>query len=143
MLFNGDLGVIHGISAGKLRIHFDSKDACEECGLKVICAPGDKSQRELTLPDPGGLESGQSVHVVETANLELHLALAQFGLPLLLFLFGLFIGYSFPLIHNWARELNAFMDAVLGLVISYPLAKGIIQRITDRIPSHYLMIKPV
>ena len=140
MLFQGEQGFIQGIEHGRVQIVFHTTDACEDCGLKVVCAPGNDRQRILSLPDPGGLSLNQSVRIEEQGNLELQLALAQFGIPLVLFLAGLFLGYYLPFSTAIPAELQAALVAFVGLLMSYPLAKHRVKQLAQRAPSHYLRI---
>ena len=142
MLFSGESGVVHSLDETHVVIKFSDKDACDHCGLKVVCAPGKESDRRLTLVNPGDVQLGQMVQVEEMSNLELHLASSQFGLPMLLFLTGLLLGYYLPLSSSLPKELVAFLFALVGLVTSFPLAKALIQNITDKIPEKYLRIVP-
>ena len=140
MLFNGETGIIDSLTDNQVVIGFSAKDACDTCGLKIVCAPGKESQRSLTLSNPGNLTLGQAVKVEELSNLELHLALAQFGLPTLLFLLGLLLGYYLPLKAALPRELVGFLFSLVGLGMSYPLATQRIKTITKHIPEKYLRI---
>ncbi len=139
MLFNGEAGIIQALNDTSITIAFSSGDACDTCGLKVVCAPGKQSERSLTLPNPGHVSLGQKIQVEELSNLELHLALIQFGLPMLAFLVGLFLGYLVPQ-GFIPRELAAFLIALLGLGISFFGARYLVQKIVDVVPEKYLRI---
>jgi len=196
MIFSGETGIIRALDQAQVTIAFSINDACDTCGLKVVCAPGksldqkltpisglkspddvipreslqdtqtsppevvtelsrstlegafnrlgsaDGNQFGLTLPNPGDLSIGQSVQVEEMSNLELHLALIQFGLPMLLFLFGLGVGSVLPQ-SLMPKELMAFLVGLVGLGISFFVAKHLVRRITDIIPDKYLRIRPL
>ncbi len=139
MLFNGEAGIIQALDDTYITIAFSSGDACDNCSLKVICAPGKQSERSLTLPNPGHVSLGQKIQVEELSTLELHLALIQFGLPMVAFLIGLGLGFIFPqsLI---AKELMAFLLALVGVGISFFTARRLVQKITDIIPEKYLRV---
>jgi len=140
MLFNGETGVIQAIDNKQLTISFTIGDACDTCGLKVVCAPGKTSDRQLILPNPGNFSVGQKIQVEELSNLELHLALIQFGLPMIAFLAGLGVGFILPQ-NMIAKELMAFLVALLGLGFSFFTARALVQKITDIIPEKYLRIQ--
>ncbi|MBT4034284.1 MAG: SoxR reducing system RseC family protein [Candidatus Marinimicrobia bacterium] len=142
MLYNGETGFIQSSDGSEVTILFTTGDACETCGLKVVCAPGKQSERLLTLPQAGEFQLGQKVQVVELSNLELHLALIQFGLPMATFLIGLFLGYVMPFQDILPRELSAFLLACVGLGFSFFAARHLVQRIVDIIPEKYLRIVP-
>ncbi len=142
MLYNGETGFIQSVEDSQVTILFATGDACDSCGLKVVCAPGKQSERLLTLPQTGEFKAGQKVQVEELSNLELHLALIQFGLPMVAFLVGLFIGYVLPFQHILPRELSAFLLACVGLGLSFFAARRLVQRVVDIIPEKYLRIVP-
>ena len=140
MIFSGEIGTVTAIKGNKVNILFNTTDACEDCGLKIICAPGNDNSRVLTLDNPGDIQTGQQVRVEEISDMELHLALAQFGLPMLLFLAGLLLGYYVPLPGNLRPELTGFIVGLIGLGLSFPLAKGVIRNIANQVPEKYLRI---
>lgn len=142
MLFSSETGIVTDVNASGVQINFTSGDACDNCGLKVVCAPGKPSERSLTLPASGEFTPGQRVRVEETSNVELHLAMTQFGLPLILFLTGLMAGYFAPQ-SILPKELAAFIVALLGLAISFFTARSLVQKITDVIPEKYLRIQMI
>ena len=142
MLYNGETGFIQSTDGSEVTVLFATGDACETCGLKVVCAPGKQSEGLLTLPQAGDFHPGQKVQIEELSNLELHLALIQFGLPMVAFLIGLFLGYVLPLQNILPRELSAFLFACVGLGFSFFAARRLIQRIVGIIPEKYLRIVP-
>ncbi len=143
MLHHGETGLIQSADGQVVTILFTTVDACDTCGLKVVCAPGKQTDRLLTLPHAGEFEAGQKVRIEEHSNLELHLALIQFGLPMLAFLIGLFIGYILPLQDFLPRELSAFLLACVGLGLSFFIARHLVQKIADVVPEKYLRIVPL
>ena len=142
MLYHGETGFIQSADGTEVTILFTTVDACDTCGLKVICAPGKQTERLLTLPHSGEFQPGQKVQIEEHSNLELHLALIQFGLPMLAFLIGLFIGYFLPFQNVLPRELSAFLVACVGLGLSFFAARHLVQNIADIVPEKYLRIIP-
>ncbi len=142
MLFNGETGVIQAMTDTEVVIQFSKKDACDSCGLKVVCAPGKESERSLTLPYSGEFSIGQPVQIQEMSNLELHLSLVQFGLPMLAFLVGMILVYMVSGDSQIPREFLAFLGGLIGLAISYFGAKKLVQNIVDTIPEKYLRVVP-
>jgi len=143
MLHHGETGLIQSADGAKVTILFTTVDACDTCGLKVICAPGKQTERLLTMPHSGDFQPGQKVQIEERSNLELHLALIQFGLPMLAFLIGLLIGYILPFQNFLPRELSAFLVACVGLGLSFFVARHLVQKIADIVPEKYLRIVPL
>ncbi len=142
MLFNGEIGVVQSADHHALNIRFTEGDACETCGLKVVCAPGKSADRSLSLPNPDNLSVGQTVQIEELSNLELHLALIQFGLPLLAFLMGLGAGIVIPQAIV-PKEFMSFLIGLFGLGISFFMARHLVGQITTLIPEKYLRVVPV
>jgi len=140
MFFNGEIGLVQSRDDSAITILFSSKDACDSCGLKIVCAPGKESERSLTMPNTGNFVEGQKVQMEELSNLELHLALIQYGLPILAFLLGLFLGYALPLRGILPPELVAFLVACIALGFSFFGARNLVFRLVDRIPEKYLRI---
>lgn len=140
MLFHGERGVISAVDGDKLKITFVTTEACDECGLKVVCSPGHDDARVLTLDNSDNFQLGETVGVEEISNMELHLALAQFGLPMLLFLLGLFSGYYLFPANSLPKELVGFLCGLVGLALSFPLAKHFIGKIADQVPEKYLRL---
>ena len=143
MLFNGETGVIQTLDESHINILFSSKDACDTCGLKVVCAPGKESERNLKLPRTGEFTVGQQVRVEELSNLELHLSLIQFGFPMAMFLVGLLLGFFLSSGDVLPRELVGFLAACIGLGISFFVARKQVERIVDLIPEKYIRIVAV
>jgi len=142
MLYQGEIGTVQTWDGQTASILLQHEDACDTCGLKVICAPGNHSKRLLKLPHNGNLEVGQEVTLQEGSDLELHLALAQFGVPMLAFLLGLFLGYLLPFQDILRPELWAFVGSCLGLFLSFFVARQQVRNIVARIPEKYLRIIP-
>jgi positive regulator of sigma E activity len=138
MLFHGERGIISAVEGDKLKITFVSTEACDDCGLKVVCSPSHDNARVLTLDNSDNFQLGEKVAVEEISNMELHLALAQFGLPMLLFLIGLFLGYYLIPSTSLPQELVGFICALLGLALSFPIAKRLIKSIAEQVPQKYL-----
>lgn len=141
-MFFGEQGVVQIMDNDQIAIVFSQGDACDNCGLKAVCAPGKESLRMLTLPDPMGLKQGQRVQIEEKRDLELHLASIQSGIPMLLFIIGLLLGYSINL-PGLGPELSGFVIACVALAGSFFLARRMVQRINKNIFEKFLAIKPV
>ena len=140
MIHDGETGLVQSISAGGVTVIFERLDACDACGLRLVCAPGKPLDRRLTFPSSPGLNVGQRVQLESISNLELHLALIQLGLPLLFFLAGLFMGYNIPLEGYLPRELTGFLGGMVGIGLSFYVAKKLVRRMVDKIPHKYLRL---
>lgn len=141
-MFSGEQGVIREIDNSQMAVVFEQGDACESCGLKVVCSPGDRSERMLKLPKQEGLVVGQRVRINEIRDLEFRLAMIQFGLPMLAFILGLFPGYFFP-IPGIVPELSGFLVACIWVAASFFLARRMVQQVSDNIFEKYLSIQAV
>lgn len=141
-MFSGEQGTIREIENSRMAIVFEQGDACDSCGLKVVCSPGSLTERMLKLPKQEGLEVGQKVRIEEKMDLEFRLALIQFGLPMLAFIIGLFPGYFYP-IPGLAPELSGFLVACLWVGASFFLAKRLVKNLSANIFTKYLSVRPV
>ncbi|MCF7806914.1 MAG: SoxR reducing system RseC family protein [Candidatus Marinimicrobia bacterium] len=141
-MFSGEQGVVKILPDKQVVIMFDRGDACDNCGLKVLCAPGHESESMLKLPFQEGLLPGQHVRLEEKRDLELHLALVQYGLPMLAFLAGLLLGYFLP-IPGLVPEVSAFVSACLFVAGSFFIARRMVAWINRNIFEKFLRILPV
>lgn len=141
-MFSGELGTIQEVENSQMAIVFEQGDACDTCGLKMVCSPGSFTKRMLKLPKLDGLEVGQKVRIVEKLDLEFRLAMIQFGLPMLAFILGLLPGYFYP-IPGFAPELSGFFVACLWVMGSYFLARRLIKNLSKNIFTKYLSVQPV
>ena len=117
-MFSGEQGVIQELSNSQLAVVFSHSDACDACGLRAVCSPENSTERMLKIPKRSEFTVGQKIRFEEKADLELHLAVIQFGLPLLAFILGLFPGYFYP-IPGVVPELSGFLVACLLVTGSY------------------------
>jgi len=118
-----DRGVVTRLEDGKAFVSIRENEACENCGAKLICAPNAKGDRGILARNPLHASPGQAVQVTESRDILLRLSLLQYGLPLVGFLLGIFLLYSFAVqIQGIPQELLLFIGGLAGLGLSSVLA---------------------
>lgn len=144
MLPEGEPGIIVAIDGDRVRVRLTDSEACDKCGLKVVCRPGQSGSRELELPYQQSLEVGQAVKLVEAVNLEWRLTAIQYVLPLLLFIAGLLVCYFlFPAEGAFPREAAAFLGGLVGLTISYFSGRSMMTRMAKGSAQEALKLVPL
>lgn len=142
MLPTGEPGVITAISGDRLTIQLTNVDACDECGLQVVCKPGNDDSRSMDIRYVGDFHIGQRVKLVERINLEWRMATIQYVLPLLMFILGLLLFYFIPL-QGIAQELWAFLGGCIGLGLSFLLSRGLMERLARGAAKQALAVVPL
>jgi sigma-E factor negative regulatory protein RseC len=87
-------GIVKESKNGLATIIISNSDQCEECSAKLYCKPGNSNERSLTATDPYGVHPGDKVRVSISGNKILSAAFLLYGIPLILLLAGLLIGYK-------------------------------------------------
>jgi sigma-E factor negative regulatory protein RseC len=104
-MYNEELveeGIVKLSDNGIAEVIIANSSGCEECSAKVYCKPGNSSERTLIVRDPLGAKAGDKVRVVIKGSKILSASFLLYGIPLVLLLVGIFIGYS---IFNENKEL--------------------------------------
>ena len=108
-------GFVKRVTNGFAEILISNSDKCEECTAKVYCKPGGSSDRTLIVKDPYGVLPGDKVRVSISGSKILFTSIFIYGIPLLLLIIGILIGYE---IFSHDKELNSTLFA-FGLVFLY------------------------
>ncbi len=115
-----ETGVVRGIRDEIAEVELHSNEACDHCGAKHICRPGANGKRILRLPNTLGAKVGDTVNIEQQGANQLRLTTIQYGLPLLSFLIGVFIG-SLVLPDSMLflpRDLSSFLMGIALLLLS-------------------------
>jgi positive regulator of sigma E activity len=142
MLPTGERGTILAITGDRLTIDMNPEDVCEECGLTLICRPGSNGEQLLEIVSAGSFQVGQSVKLVEGIDLELKLALTQYGIPLFFFLVGIFSVYPIPQ-SILPSELLGFMGGLAGLVGSFWVSRAVMGRIARNSSARAIQVEVI
>ncbi|MCF7803371.1 MAG: SoxR reducing system RseC family protein [Candidatus Marinimicrobia bacterium] len=138
-----DKGVVKRIEGERAFVEIADSDACEDCGARILCAPNQSGERGIMAKNTAHAKVGQQVLVTETDDLLLKLSLMQYGLPLLGFLLGIFVLYSFNIsLPGIPAEVVWFLGGLAGLgfsgVLSWRWARGAAQT-----SKHYFEISKI
>lgn len=119
-MYNEELveeGIVKYSENGIAEVIITNSDNCEECSAKIYCKPGNSSERTLIVRDPLGAKSGDKVRVVIKGSKILSASFLLYGIPLILLLIGIFVGYY---IFNENKELYSTLFG-FGLVFFYSI----------------------
>jgi sigma-E factor negative regulatory protein RseC len=124
-------GIVKQAKDGIAIISIQNSDKCEECTAKIYCKPGSSEGRSLTVRDSYGVHPGDKVRIVIKGSKILSASFLIYGIPLVLMLFGVFIGMK---LFNTNKELYSSLLGV-GLVSIYALAIVLFSR-KEKISSY-------
>lgn len=110
-------GIVKEAKDGMAIISIQDSENCNECTAKIYCKPGKSEQRSLTVRDPYGVHPGDKVRVVIKGSKILSASFRLYGIPLLLLIAGIFLGFE---IFETNKELYSSLLAV-GMVSAYTL----------------------
>ena len=88
-------GIVKEVKDGLASVIINESDACSSCAAKAICKPGEEKSKILTARDPFGVRPGDNVKISIKGKNVLSAAFLLYGLPLILFLAGIFAGMQF------------------------------------------------
>jgi sigma-E factor negative regulatory protein RseC len=110
-------GIVKASKDGIAEIIISDSNHCEECSAKIYCKPGNEKFRTLLAKDPFNSESGDKVVVSIKGSRIMLVSFLIYGLPLLLMIFGLILGYR---IFEHNKEILSTILA-FGLIVIYAL----------------------
>lgn len=119
-MFNEELieeGIVKISQNGIAEVIISNSGQCEECSAKIYCKPANSSERTLLVRDPFGAKTGDKVRVVIKGSKILSASFLIYGIPLILLLLGIFIGYY---IFNENKELYSTLLG-FSLIIFYSI----------------------
>ncbi|RJP71820.1 MAG: hypothetical protein C4539_04440 [Ignavibacteriales bacterium] len=110
-------GIVVSVENEFANVAVTQSETCNECSAKIICKP--KTADENIIKVFNGLEAkpGDKVRFEIKGSTLLSASFMLYGLPLIIFLAGIFLGLSIFSIYN-SKELYAFLFSV-GLVGIY------------------------
>ena len=126
-------GIVKESKDGIATIVISDSDNCKECTAKLYCKPGNSNERNLTVKDNLGVNTGDRVRVSINGGQILRVSFLIYGMPLILILAGLFVGMQFFQIH---KELFSTFFAI-GLVSIYILIIHFIDKKRNYPPESY------
>ncbi len=142
MLPAGEPGIITDVSGDTLTIQLTNDDVCDDCGLRLVCKPGEGENRSLQITYPGNFIVGQRVRLEEEIDLELRLTLIQYVFPLIMFIAGLLLFYLLPS-GNIPQELLSFIGGCLGLFASFWVSRHWMQSLARSMGGKAIRLVPL
>lgn len=111
-------GIVKEAKDGIAVISIRDSESCHECTAKIYCKPGNSEGRSLIARDPYGVHPGDKVRVVIKGSKILSASFRLYGVPLLLLLAGIFIGFE---IFETNKELysSLFAMVLVGIYAFY------------------------
>ena len=103
-------GIVSGVEDGVASVILNESAACSSCAVKTVCKPGEDDLKILTARDPFGVKPGDHVRISVKGKNVLAAAFLLYGIPLILFLAGIFIGM--PLF----RDQKELYGTIMGFV---------------------------
>jgi sigma-E factor negative regulatory protein RseC len=110
---------------GLAEILISDSDNCKECSAKIYCKPGNSSDRLLIVKDPFGVMPGDKVRVLIKGSKILFASFLIYGIPLVLLLTGIFIGFQ---IFSENKELFSTLLAI-GFVSIYSIFFAVLSKL--------------
>jgi len=125
-----DLGVVIDVNGEIANVELLAEESCEHCAAKIICKPRENDKHNIPALNSINAKIGDKVIVSEVENLFLKLSLIQYGIPLVGFLCGLFCAFWIKPQIYIPQEIAMFLSGIIGLTVSFIIAKYFIQKIT-------------
>lgn len=119
-MYNEELveeGIVKVSKNGIAEVIISNSSNCEECSAKIYCKPSNSSERTLIVRDPLGAKAGDKVRIAIKGSKILSASFFLYGIPLILLLIGIFIGYS---IFSENKELYSTLFG-FGLIFFYSI----------------------
>ncbi|MDZ4159025.1 MAG: SoxR reducing system RseC family protein [Anaerolineaceae bacterium] len=109
-------GIVEKVEADFALIRLGESKSCETCGARMVCSPGGSGSRSLLARAPIGVQPGDRVQVLVTGRSVLAAASLLYGVPLLLFVGGIFAGLRWFTVNPelWSSLLGIGLVAVYG-----------------------------
>lgn len=120
-------GIVKDVKDGLASVIVNESSACESCAAKVVCKTGDEDSKILTAKDPIGVHQGDKVRVAVKGKNILAASFLLYGLPLILFLAGIFAGLNYFSSQKelWGTILGFGLIAVYAVILSFLSNKNI------------------
>lgn len=133
-------GVITEIKDGKMIIAVqEGMEACEHCEAKIFCKKSNDGANCITLDQRPGFSKGDEVSVEQDGNILTKTSLLAYGLPLLFFIAGFFLGGLLPETAVPA-ELIQFIVACVTLAAGGMLGRLLAKRLSRKL-GDYILVK--
>jgi positive regulator of sigma E activity len=115
------------------------KTACEACAARVFCSKSSCDENLMILDERPGFEPGDAVIVEETNNILLKTSLLVYGIPLIFFIGGIFLGGLVP-VQKIPLELVRFACGCAALAGGAAIGRLLAKRLSRNI-DQYIRLK--
>lgn len=133
-------GLITEIKDGKMTIVVqEEKKACEHCAARMFCKKSDDGANRIVLRERPGFYAGDTVSIEQERNILTKTSLLAYGIPLLFFTAGFFLGGLIPET-ELPQELIQFFTACLGLLTGGFIGRQLAKRLSCRL-ENYIIVK--
>lgn len=130
-------GVIKEKKGGKVYILIEEDtSACKGCAVHALCGKKDCADAQIILNDRDDLNVGDEVEIEEKANILTKTSLLAYGIPLVFFIAGIFLGQFLPET-NIPKELPQFLAGCVGLVLGGFLGRYLAKRLSQSIDKYF------
>jgi len=111
----------------RAQIRLQASEHCEGCAAKSLCRPQGEDRRLMDVLDPVGVAVGDRVRVAVPGGQILGLSMLVYGLPLVMLLAGVFLGFKLLPEGNPLRELVSFFLGAGLAAGAFPLARHLVR----------------
>jgi len=130
-------GVITDKKNGKVFIRVEENmDACKGCAAHALCSKKDCDDTRIVLNDREDLRVGDEVVIEEKENILIKTSLLAYGIPMIFFVGGIFLGLLFPET-GIPRELLQFITGLLMMVLGGLLGRKLAMILSRRIDKFF------
>ncbi len=136
-------GIISEKQNGKIHIKIaDNMDACKGCAAHALCGKKDCDDAQIILNDRDDLQLNDKVVVEEAGGLLIKTSLIAYGIPMLFFAAGIFLGLLIPEIAI-PKELVQFFCGIITLIIGGFVGRWIANIVSRQVDKNMIVEKVV
>ncbi|MEA3391555.1 MAG: SoxR reducing system RseC family protein [Candidatus Marinimicrobia bacterium] len=130
-------GIIKEKKDGKVYIRIEEDtSACKGCAAHALCGKKDCADAQVILNDRDDLNVGDEVEIEENANILTKTSLLAYGIPLVFFIAGIFLGQLIPGT-NIPKELLQFLAGCVSLILGGFLGRYLAKRLSQSIDKYF------
>lgn len=132
-------GTIKEKKDGRVVIQIDENmNACKGCAAHALCGKKDCSDAQVILKDREDLKVGDQVLIEERENILIKTSLLAYGIPMVFFVGGIFLGLLIPET-SVPKELLQFISGCLFMVLGGFSGRWLAQRLSRRLDKYFLI----
>lgn len=130
-------GVITEKKDGKVVIQVqENMDACKGCAAHALCSKKDCDDAKIILNDREDLKIGDEVVIEEKEHILIKTSLLAYGIPMIFFVGGIFLGLLFPET-GIPKELLQFITGLALMIIGGLLGRKLSMILSCRIDKYF------